>query len=40
MIGNILNVREKLKELSSEEQKRLLEEYGAFLIECTRLCRP
>lgn len=33
MIGNILNVREKLKKLSSEEQKRLLEEYRSFLIE-------
>jgi hypothetical protein len=33
MIGNILNVREKLEELSSEEQKRLIEEYRSFLIE-------
>jgi hypothetical protein len=33
MIENILNVREKLKELSSEEQKRLLDEYRSFLIE-------
>jgi hypothetical protein len=33
MIENILNVREKLKELSSEEQKRLLDEFRSFLIE-------
>lgn len=33
MIENILNVRKKLKKLSSEEQKRLLEEYRSSLIE-------
>jgi hypothetical protein len=32
MIGNILNIREKLKELSLEEQKKLREEFRMFLI--------
>ena len=32
MIQDILNVKEKLKELSLEEQKKLITEYRSFLI--------